>query len=126
MTALHSAVRKHYAQPEAPQKTPRSLEYELIAKCTQKLIAAWDNKPHQYAALMAALDTNQQMWSTLAIDVAQSSNGLPPKLRAQLFYLYEFTCQHSRAIREKGASVEVLIDINRAVMRGLRGDTGLE
>ncbi|MFA9230402.1 MAG: flagellar biosynthesis regulator FlaF [Microgenomates group bacterium] len=126
MSALHSAVRKHYAQPEAPQKTPRSLEYELIAQCTQRLITAWGNRPHQYVGLMSALDANQKMWSTLAVDVAQSSNGLPAKLRAQLFYLYEFTCQHSCAIRERGASVEVLIDINRAVMRGLRGDMGLE
>lgn len=126
MTAMQSALRKHYAQPEAPQKTPRSLEYELIAKCTQRLITAWDSRRSQYFALMAALDANERMWSTLAIDVAQPSNGLPAKLRAQLFYLYEFTCLHSRAVREKDASVEVLIDINRAVMRGLRGDMGLE
>ena len=53
--------------------------------------------------------------------VAEEGNGLPAKLRAQLFYLYEFTTQHSRAVRDRKASVDVLIDINTAVMRGLRG-----
>ena len=35
----------------------------------------------------------------LAADVAEAGNGLPPPLRAQLFYLYEFTASvdHLRA-----------------------------
>ena len=49
---------------------------------------------------------------------------LPPALRAQLFYLYEFTDQHSRKVLAGNASIEVLVDINTAVMRGLRGETG--
>jgi len=65
-----------------------------------------------------------RLWSTLALDVAQPENGLPSALRAQLFYLYQFTTEHSRAVLKGAASVEVLVDINTAVMRGLRGDKG--
>jgi flagellar biosynthesis activator protein FlaF len=118
------AARNTYARPEAPQKTPRSVEYDLLARITQRLSSAWSTRTANYPALVAALDENQRVWSTLAADVADPGNTLPSKLRAQLFYLYEFTAVHSRAIRDNKGSVDVLVDINTAVMRGLRGDGG--
>lgn len=124
MNAHSVAARAGYARPEAPQKTPRSLEYDLLARVTQRLSSAWSGRREHYVPLVAALEENQRIWSTLACDVADPSNTLPAKLRAQLFYLYEFTAQHSRAVREDKASVEVLVDINTAVMRGLRGEGG--
>ncbi len=117
-------ARAIYGSPEAPQKTPRAIEYDLLARITQQLSSAWATRTQNYPALMTALDDNLRLWTTLAADVAEPTNGLPAPLRAQLFYLYEFAAQHSRAVREKDASVEVLIDINTAVMRGLRGDGG--
>jgi flagellar biosynthesis activator protein FlaF len=126
VTAHFTAARSVYARPEAPHKTPRSLEYDLLARVTQRLASAWPSRAARFHLLAAALDENQRIWSTLASDVAGSKNGLPAKLRAQLFYLYEFTVQHSRAIRDNKASVEVLIDINTAVMRGLRGEGGTQ
>lgn len=124
MTAHPSAARAFYGRPESPQKTPRALEYDLLARITHRLSVAWAARRDNYSALMAALDENQRLWSTLAADVAEPGNGLPAKLRAQLFYLYEFTAQHSRTVRDNNGSVEVLVDINTAVMRGLRGDGG--
>lgn len=120
----HSAARAAYSRPEAPQRNPRDLEYDLLARATKALSLAARGTPRNYPALVAALDENQRLWSALAADVAEPGNGLPAHLRAQLFYLYEFTAQHSQAIRDKDASVEVLIDINSAVMRGLRGQGG--
>ncbi len=120
MIAQSSAARAAYARPEAPGRNPRTLEYELLARATKALSTARaDGVSH--AQVLAALNENQRLWSTLAADVAEPENGLPQQLRAQLFYLYEFTALHSRAVRDKKASVEVLIDINTAVMRGLRG-----
>lgn len=120
MIAQSAAAHAAYARPEAPQRNPRALEYDLLARATKALSAAHTGTA-TFSKLVAALDENQRLWSTLAADVAAPGNGLPQQLRAQLFYLYEFTTHHSRAVREKGASVEVLIDINTAVMRGLRG-----
>lgn len=120
MIAQSSAARAAYTRPEAPGRSPRALEYELLARATKALSTARaDGASH--AQVLAALNENQRLWSTLAADVAEPENGLPQQLRAQLFYLYEFTTLHSRAVRDKKASVEVLIDINTAVMRGLRG-----
>ena len=124
MLAQSTAARSAYGRPQAPHRNPRSLEYDLLARSTQRLSQASRKGPQDLPALLSALDDNQHLWSTFAQDVAMPENGLPPRLRAQLFYLYEFTAQHSRSVRAGKASVDVLIDINTAVMRGLRGEGG--
>lgn len=120
---FHSAIS--YARPEAPTRSLRSVEYDLLAQTTQRLRAAWANRETDFPALVRAVTDNVTVWSTLASDVALPGNSLPAALRARLFYLYEFTAQHSRAVMDGKASVEVLADINMAVMRGLRGDGGM-
>ena len=119
---FHSAIS--YAQREAPTRSLRSVEYDLLAQVTQRLRSAWANRATDFPALVRALTDNSQLWSTLASDVALPGNSLPAALRARLFYLYEFTVHHSRQVMDDKASVEVLADINMAVMRGLRGDGG--
>ena len=119
---LHSSIA--YARRETPARSLRSVEYDLIAQVTQRLRVAWKNRSTDFPGLVRALTDNQKLWTTLASDVALPENGLPQSLRARLFYLYEFTANHSRTVLDKGASIEVLIDINTAVMRGLRGDRG--
>jgi flagellar biosynthesis activator protein FlaF len=121
---FHSAIS--YARPEAPTRSLRSVEYDLLAQVTQRLRTAWANRATDFPALVRALTDNSQLWSTLASDVALPGNSLPAALRARLFYLYEFTVHHSRSVLDEKASVEVLADINMAVMRGLRGDGGVK
>ena len=111
-----------YAQPAAPTRTPRAAEYEVIAQVTRRLSAAVALRKENYPAFIAALADNEQLWSTLAADVAGDGNGLPQALRARLFYLYRFTAEHSRKIRAGNAGAEVLVEINTAVLRGLRGE----
>ncbi|WP_103257633.1 flagellar biosynthesis regulator FlaF [Tabrizicola aquatica] len=113
-----------YSRREAPTRSLRSVEYDLLAQITRRLRSAWANRIDDFPGLVRALADNQQLWSTLASDVALPGNALPAVLRARLFYLYEFTVQHSRNVLDGKASVEVLADINTAVMRGLRGDGG--
>lgn len=121
MTALDMA-RTAYATPGTPARTLRGIEYDLFARVTRRLKAAQFTGGRDFPALAGALHENRQLWSSLAADVAEPSNGLPGPLRAQLFYLYEFTDQHSAKVLDGAASLDVLIDINTAVMRGLRSE----
>jgi flagellar protein FlaF len=75
-----------------------------------------------FAALVRALHDNRSLWTTLAADVAVETNELSKPLRAQIFYLAQFTTEHSRRVIAGDATVDILIDINTAVMRGLRGE----
>ncbi|WP_149587173.1 flagellar biosynthesis regulator FlaF [Tabrizicola flagellatus] len=119
---FHSAIS--YARPEAPTRSLRSVEYDLLAQVTHRLRSAWAARTTDFPALVRAVTDNIQLWATFASDVALPGNTLPAALRARLFYLYEFTAHHSRTVLEDKASVEVLVDINMAVMRGLRGEGG--
>jgi len=121
-----STARTAYAAPGTPTRTLRGIEYEVMARITQRLKAAAARTDTDFASLAAAVTDNQRLWMTLACDVADEGNQLPRPLRAQLFWLYEFTEQHSRKVLAGEADAGVLLDINLAVLRGLRGDTGTD
>jgi len=59
------------------------------------------------------------MWDTLAVNVVDENNALPKSLRAQIFYLAEFTTVHSRLVLKGNADAQPLVDINTAILRGL-------
>jgi flagellar protein FlaF len=121
MNMMNTLARDAYARPDAPARNARAVEYELFVRMTRALSAAWAQRKQNHSALVTALYDNGKMWRTLAVDVADIGNELPSALRAQLFYLYEFTTEHSRKVLDGTASAEVLVEINTAVMRGLRG-----
>lgn len=102
--------------------TPRDIEYQLFSQITGALNQARD--AGQFPVLARALHENRQLWTALAIDLASDDNGLPQKLRADLLSLAQFTFTHTGQIlqREPDASVDALIDINTAIMKGLRGE----
>ncbi|MCY1128708.1 flagellar biosynthesis regulator FlaF [Frigidibacter sp. RF13] len=119
MTAQIMA-RAAYASPTAATRSPRSIEYDAFARVTHQLKAALAAPKANFAALARALHDNRALWTVLAADVAEAANGLPEALRAKLFYLAEFTVDHSRKVLAGQADVGVLVEINTAVMRGLR------
>ena len=73
-----------------------------------------------FNGLATAIHDNRRLWTLLAGDVADEGNTLPQGLRAQIFYLAEFTLHHSPKVLDGSASADVLVEINTAVMRGLR------
>lgn len=109
-----------YGRPDTSLRSLRGLEYDLLARSTSALRAGDADFP----ALAQAIDQNIRLWSVLAADLADPENSLPSELKARLFYLFEFTLHHSRNVLEGKASAAVLVDINTAVMRGLRGGAG--
>lgn len=111
-----------YGAALAPSRTPDATEYEIFVRVTRALGSA---KSQAFPALAAALHDNQKLWLTLAAAVADPENALPTELRAKIFYLAEFTRAQTRRIlyarTPEADDIEALIDVNTAVMRGLRG-----
>ena len=106
-------------------KTPRDTEYDAIAHITRRLKAA-DGQTGRFAELAAAVHANRRLWTILASDVAHPDNPLPQDLKARLFYLAEFTDAHSSRVLSQSATAAPLIEINTAVMRGLRERIGAQ
>ena len=111
-------ARNAYAGSQSPLRTARQAEYQVFSTVTARLSAA-AQAPANFSAIVAALHDNRRLWTRLAVDVAGADNGLPQALRAQIFYLAEFTQAHSRRVLKGDAALQVLIDVNTAVMRGL-------
>lgn len=120
MNAVEKA-RSAYSRADAPLGTARDTEYEAFARVTRHLSLAGGGN---FAALARALHDNRRLWTALAADVASRNNALPAKLRAQIFYLSEFIRLHSGKVMDGSASLDVLIDINKSIMRGLRREGG--
>lgn len=114
-------ARQAYAPTQRGIRTDRSIEAQLISQVTARLTQAAKAHPENFPSLVAAVDDNRRMWTTLAIDVADNENALPQALRAQIFYLSEFTEHHSRKVLNRTSSPQALIDINTAILRGLNG-----
>lgn len=117
MNALNLA-RNAYASPAAPVRTDRATEHDAFAKVTHKLRSL--NQKSNPTEFVNALHDNRQLWTLLAVDVADESNKLPQSLRAQIFYLAEFTDQHTSKVLAGKADTLPLVDINTAIMAGLR------
>ncbi|MDX1785871.1 MAG: flagellar biosynthesis regulator FlaF [Roseovarius sp.] len=121
MNAIRKA-QEAYSQTARTIKTPRSTEYEAFARITKNLKSGAGTGHSGIARLAGALHENRQLWTILASDVADTRNGLPADIRARIVYLAEFTHLHSARVLSDGASTAPLIEINTAVMAGLRGE----
>ncbi|WP_146347496.1 flagellar biosynthesis regulator FlaF [Falsiphaeobacter marinintestinus] len=121
MNAL-SQARRAYSAASAPTRTPKSIEYEAVARITARIQDAAQNGTAGFPALVAALHENVRLWTIFAADLADKDNGLPPDLRARLFYLSEFTRHHTSKVLARKDTVTPLLEINTAVLRGLRGE----
>ena len=117
MNAFNMA-RSAYAGTSAPIRTNRDTEYEVFARITRQMKKAAE-APGDFPRLAHALHENRRLWNIIAADVADDGNTLPPELRARIFYLAEFTAVHTGRILSGEGKVDVLIDINTAIMRGL-------
>lgn len=117
MTASFLA-KTAYSSAEQPVRTARDTEYEIFARVTRRLKLA--NGEGDFSVLASAVHENRTLWKMLGADVSLPENGLPQELRGRILYLAEFTRQHSSKILRGMATVDVLVEINTAMMRGLR------
>lgn len=116
----YDLAQRAYGESAVPTRTPRNLEYDAIARITHRLKLAAQKGKAEFSEFAAALHENRRMWTLFAGSVVDSNNALPDTLRAQLFYLAEFTNHHSTKVLAGKASVRPLLEVNTAVLRGLR------
>lgn len=114
-------AKQAYAPAQTPIRTARSVEAQLIGQVTSRLQKVATDDVRNFPAIVEALHENRRMWTTLAVGVADTDNPLPAPLRAQIFYLAEFTEHHSQKVLRGQAEIAPLIEINTAVLRGLNG-----
>ena len=99
-------------------RTARGTELEAFRRVTHRLKST--DPTQDFAGFCRALSDNRALWTLLAVDVADQRNALPKQLRAQIFYLAEFTDSHTSKVLNGQGDVDALVAVNTSVMRGLQ------
>lgn len=123
MGNLAQTARSAYFQDTAAQLATRSiksLEYDIIARITYRLVAASRHPKERFSELANAMHENRKLWNTLAADVFSGENKLPSELKANIVYLSEFVALHSQKVLNGSAASNPLIEINLSVLKGLK------
>ncbi|KIN65915.1 putative flagellar protein FlaF [Sulfitobacter noctilucae] len=107
-----------YAPTSAPIRSARSIEYDVIARITFRLKRAIESD--KFGDIVEALHENRDLWRALAVDVADPDNQLPKDLRARIFYLAKFTDIHTSKVIRREDNAIALLEINTAILRGLK------
>lgn len=71
-----------------------------------------------------ALSENLRLWDVLTVDLVHPDNQLDDALVAQLMELGRFVRFHTHGLYAGTGTVDVLVDINVAVLQGLLGRPG--
>lgn len=101
-------------------RSPVSAEYDVISRVTRQLAEAARTSKSDFPRLARALHDNRRLWTLLAADVLDADNPLPPDLRARIVWLSEFVQTHSAQVLSGKARLRPLVDVNMAVLRGLK------
>lgn len=120
MTIEAALAKNGYSTTLKSTAGPRGIEYAAFAQITRDLSIIDDRAPDYASKVTNALHKNLQLWAILADDVANDNNRLPDELRSKLFYLAEFTRAHTAKIYAGDAKADILIEINTAIMKGLK------
>jgi flagellar protein FlaF len=107
-----------YKKTQRTTETSRQAEYRLFAQVTRALLEA-DKNGVRNTAYVDAIDWNRRMWSTFSTDCGLPGNGLPDQLRAQIISIALWVGRYSSEVILGNASMDALIDVNRAIMDGL-------
>lgn len=117
------AFNAHSAYGKVGQTTgsDRDVEVQVFQKSISSLrpFAGLDFKLTGPAA--EALSENLRLWDMLVVDLVHPDNQLADPLVAQLLSLARFVRNHTHSLYEGTGSVDVLIEINTAILQGLLG-----
>lgn len=107
----------HYGS--AGVRTERETEYEAFSQVTRMLRGTGQTRldPDQ----VLAIHKNNELWAILATDLAQPGNLLAGEIKAGLVSLAGFAIRQGHAVLNGTGRIEPLIEVNVAIMKGLRG-----
>lgn len=117
-----------YQSVEKATLNGRELEASVLSKAAnlmQELSRDWDG-PAREERMEEALRFNQRVWSFFQVELSQEENPLPAEIKRNLLVLSAFIDKRIFEVmaypaREK---LDILININRNISAGLRGDPG--
>lgn len=124
MTAHAFNAQSAYGNTGRTIGSDRDVEVQVFQKAIVSLrpFIGLDFKLSSESAV--ALSENLKLWDALTIDLVHPDNQLDDTLAAQLIELGRFVRFHTHGLYAGTGTVDVLVDINSAVLQGLMGRPG--
>ena len=124
MTAHAFNAQSAYGNTGRTIGSDRDVEVQVFHKAIASLrpFIGLDFKLSSESAV--ALSENLKLWDALTIDLVHPDNQLDDTLASQLMELSRFVRFHTHGLYAGTGTVDVLVDINVAVLQGLMGRPG--
>lgn len=105
---------------------PRSLEASLLARSAAHLQQIRETWPERFDELEEALNKNRKIWSIFLQSVTKDDHPLPAPVRQNVANLGIFVMGQTYEIlaSKDPAKLDAIININRQISAGLRGNGG--
>ena len=120
---MHALAYKAYGQVKQRTAEEKEIEFALFQQITDALEQVTNNENASPSEWVDAVHRNQQLWTTIAIDLLHPGNGLPEEMKRSLLYLAEFVRQNSMKILAGDGDIADLVEINHTIMQGLAGES---
>lgn len=108
-----------YTKPARTTMSDRSNEADLFRQSIADLRQVAATKHSLNGENAEKLSRNLQLWDMLSIDLMSPQNALPDEIKNSLIDLGKFVRQHTLGLYAGRGEVDVLIDINVAILDGL-------
>ncbi len=99
----------------------RTQEYDVILGVTRELKKVQSNADSTFNDVVSVVHKNEKLWNAIGSQVAEEANALPLNLKASLFSIARFVSAHSTEVLKRNADLDVLLELNVSVLRGLKG-----
>jgi len=110
-----------YGQVKRQTASDKHIELQLFSAVTARLRAQVQNNSSRLTGPMAeAILENAKLWNVLFCDLVGPDNKLAGDLKNNLISLAEFTQSHTQRVLRGQASIDILIEINSAIIQGLK------
>jgi len=113
-------ANRSYKAVQKDMMSDKAIELRVFMSVTAQLKALDKADRNYFVKLSDAIIDNLKLWKIVFIDLVDPKNPLPMDLKNQLLGLSEFTETHSRKVLLSEAEPDVLVDINNAIIGGLR------
>ena len=108
-----------YKNPARMTMSDRSNEADLFRQVIADLRSVAKSDKLLTGENAEKLSRNLHLWDALSVDLLSQENALPDEIKNSLIDLGKFVRQHTLKLYAGEGSVDVLIDINVAILGGL-------
>jgi flagellar biosynthesis activator protein FlaF len=115
-----------YARTAQQTLQGRDLEAHVLLKSAARLQGIRDNWDTRQGELEEALLNNRKVWTIFVTSMSQEDCQLPSAIRSNIINLgmFIFNRTMQMSVDPQPQQLNVLIDINRNIAAGLRGNSG--